>query len=414
MRELGNLDDLMLINDGTNPDKYEDDCELNYAMNKGGIYLKNFIYGGMNYKKKNIIKGGVITTENGTIITKDIVDDKIIKYQNDPLKLIKIRDEFSKFDLSPYDDAEERQRDEVLINYATGGIDDMIDKNFKNTNKTMDEKYNKLQKKIKKNKYSIIPDIKPIIKPIIESSYPPNFEINLMKNFNTMAGAYGVKFENAYEKTFQDAGINILNNNKHPFYSKPEFKILNKKISEWLPYDMTRDKRMDELKAYNTQYMVKLLDDESKINNKGPGVFMQLSKFGFKEINGVMKPGDYIPVFKNDVNGNFKLFNVKDTKFEGYTNGRKSREYINDKKNNNIDFYMVYLLKDGLYEIKINDPNVFFFKNGDGKYNGFKVFELDDIKKKFKVCKDTTIDSNTKKITQHQCIWIPLNMLNKI
>ena len=52
MRDLGNLDDLMLINDGTNPDKYEDDNELNYAMNRGGIYLKNFIYGGTSYKKK--------------------------------------------------------------------------------------------------------------------------------------------------------------------------------------------------------------------------------------------------------------------------------------------------------------------------------------------------------------------------
>ena len=48
---------------------------------------------------------------------------------------------------------------------------------------------------------------------------------------------------------------------------------------------------------------------------------------------------------------------------------------------------MVYLLKnhlskDTLYSIKINDPNVFSFVDGTGKYDKFKVFNLDGIKKK--------------------------------
>jgi GTP-binding protein EngB required for normal cell division len=127
-----------------------------------------------------------------------------------------------------------------------------------------------------------------------------------------------------------------------------------------------------------------------------------------------MKPGEYIPVFKNDVNGNLKLFNVMDTKYNGYKRGRTSREYINDKENDNIDFYMVYLLKDGLYEIKINNPNVFSFIDAEGQNNKFKVFKMDDIKKNFKVCKDKTVDSKTNKITRHQCIWIPMYMLKKI
>lgn len=425
MRDLGNIDDLMLINDGTNPDKYNDDNELIDAINKGELFLKNFIYGDPNNErvnKKRILKGGVLYI-NDQIVNKNFLDKRINKYENKPLKLDKfysaLESDFKNYDLENGTN-QEKIKDQLLFDYGRKNIEDTIDnkietltnekkilkKNFLKSDAL--EEYKKIQNQIlenefKKNintKFLTIREIcenqlkEPQI--IINKPYPHGFKNDVINNFlRPSTKNDGLHFEDAYIDAVKKFDKTVLNNNDHPFYSV-RFNNKGEPLSKYLPYDVMRKGRNDELKCYvNIQDTLNKISRSEDDNGElyGPGVFIQKSKFGMTQYGNGMEQGRYTPLFQK-TNGILKLYNVKDEK-------------INQKVNSsdNVDLFMIYYLVSGLYELKLSDENLFDFKQGKFKLRDEYKFDMPEIEKKYKTVKDDH---------GKECFWIPIEKLNKI
>lgn len=219
----------------------------------------------------------------------------------------------------------------------------------------------------------------------------------IMDEFVKRGGPWGKRFEKCYVEVlsrekdeYGNTEKGIINNDENKFYKQYETTIPRPnakegeskflKASECLPYDISRRerKRVDELKCYIDNTTKAELDRLEELYGFD-GVLVQFSKLGNDEAR-------YIPYFKKDKNGDIKYFDSVDTY---YRNNKKylplaintvlQNEFSNLYVNNNVlntpdlkptkfinnDLYMVYLLENGLFELKLNDEKLFFFDKVD-------------------------------------------------
>jgi len=171
---------------------------------------------------------------------------------------------------------------------------------------------------------------------------------------------YGKIWEEVYQKYINDKKTNdtdfgkdlgsksIKNNEEHPFYKNKmtytrddEGNWVQVPLSKYLIYDLSGKKQDIENKMYASETFALNYDDVKEGRKDIP---LQISKLG---MYGPSKTKNkYIPYFSERPNGEIKLYNVYDD-----TNKR----WINDDFNK--DLYIMYMLNDGIYELKLNNPD---------------------------------------------------------
>lgn len=162
------------------------------------------------------------------------------------------------------------------------------------------------------------------------------------------------------------------NNDEHKFYKK---KLVNsydpssqswvkKPLSTFLTYDLDGEKQALENKMYDTNALSVSYND---LKNDNDILELQVSKLGMYEPN---KKNQFIPYFSRDGN-NVVFYNLLD---------KDNNTWVNADYNK--DLYMMYLLKDGIFELKLNNADYLPFRKSsvkDDKGNPLYVFNTDEI-----------------------------------
>lgn len=398
------IDYLMSVNDGINPYGFVHHYNRNYRMNGGTI--ENF---------ETRIKR-IKNTEN---------ENKLTKYYNEMTDLKNEIEEGKN-----YNDDKEKSQDLIQVDWALILIKSKLDIiNYTQQKFNPDEDFEQVKKKLDDERNQMYEDfikqnnMKSIFSSKLGSKYTErlNFKFNkddikmiegsnqpfvndLMFYFYKETTPWGTRFEDCYIKTLKDYGIEAVNNNTHGFYSNFKNKE-GRRESEFLPYDINvqqsnhNPKSIDELKCYITLDTIEFL--ESKKEEFGfDGVFVQLSKLEtrqftpyFKLINDELKLFNILDKYYNDVNK--KTQNVKTNKY--------SRIWINDSDFQNVELNMLYLLKDGMYELKLNNGTLF----------DFKLQNATVVEKKWDYNKRGYVEANTRDITNDTFVFNYEDILEK-
>lgn len=175
-----------------------------------------------------------------------------------------------------------------------------------------------------------------------------------------------------------------------PYYKNIPYENLEtgekETLADYLPYDIIGKDVVIENKYYSGKDGISFRE----MVDNGINIPLQISKFGGYSEKNAYK---FLPFFTEE-NGKFKLYGIYDN-----SNKKRWMEHIN-----NQDLHASFLLQDGVYNVKMNNPEIFKMKPSTKEgLSGEKLYQYDlnDIKQKF------NYDPKTK------AIYLPPNILTR-
>ena len=197
---------------------------------------------------------------------------------------------------------------------------------------------------------------------------------------------YGKIWEEVYQKYLNDKKTNnadfgkdlgsksIKNNEEHSFYKNEmtytkddEGNWVQVPLSKYLIYDLSGKKQDIENKMYASDTFGISYDD---VKDGKKDIPLQISKLGMYSLSKTKNK--YIPYFSEKLNGEIKLYNVWDD---------TNKQWVN--KHFNKDLYIMYMLNDGIYELKLNNPDYLPLRTQnlikDDKNNNLFIYDEDEI-----------------------------------